>query len=145
MICLYLSNREAVIASYANALIVQYVHIRFTHAPPNHPKVLEQEHSCLPSLPRQFCHAVCDVLETLSKPRSPPLRCQPLPLQSASFVELLLVEVALDLVPCHQTSQHADAPHNIPSSVDIQLYSASICGVQARELGKCLFLLYSEW
>jgi len=141
----YLSNREAVIASYANAVIVQYVHIRFTHATPNHPTFPEQEHSYLPSLPRQFRHSVCDVLETLSEPRSPPLRCQPLPLQSASFVELLLVEVALDLVPCHQTSQHTDTPHNITSAVNIQLYSASICGVQARELGKCLFLLYSEW
>ena len=95
-----LSDREALIASYADAVIVQYVHVRFTHGLPNHPKVTEQERSYLPSLPGQLRHSVCDVLETLSEPRSPPLRCQALPLQSASFVELLLVEVALDLVPC---------------------------------------------
>lgn len=56
-------------------------------------------------------------------------------------MEALLVEVALHLVPRHQTAQHADAAHNVSSSRRIEVDCAAIGRVQARVVGERFFLL----
>lgn len=97
--------------------------------------------SCLPALPRQLTHPPCDLGEANLEPRPPPLTVQPLPLQPASLMKLLLRKVTLYFVPRNQTGQHANAPHKVPAPAAVQVDGAPICRVQAWIVAERFLLL----